>query len=244
MRALERLRLDRPRVRQDPFADLVGQVEPTRDPVRLFVVPEAQPEPRPQRRIERVLARVAERRVAQIVPQPDRLGQILVQRERSGDHARDRRRLQRMRHPRAVVVALRVDEDLRLPLQPAERLRVHDPVPVALKRRAHRRRLLVALSPSRLVRPDRQRREPRVFLLAHASLEGITDSPGQLGHPSQTSRWRGANRLSQWPQLVSRSPTQGGEPSRRPQGRRYRSLCGARVSTVRRFRANTPAAGV
>jgi hypothetical protein len=42
--ALERLRLDRPRVRQDPFADLVGQVEPSRDPVRLLVVPEAQPE--------------------------------------------------------------------------------------------------------------------------------------------------------------------------------------------------------
>ena len=58
-------------------------------------------------------------------------------RERARDDARDAGRLERVRHPRAVVVARRVDEDLRLALQAPERLRVEDPVAVALKRRAH-----------------------------------------------------------------------------------------------------------
>ena len=88
-----------------------------------------------QRVVERVLARVAERRVPHVVPEADRLDEILVQPQRPGDDARDRRRLERVGHARAVVVAGRVDEDLRLPLQAAERLRVDDPVAVALERR-------------------------------------------------------------------------------------------------------------
>ena len=48
----------------------------------------------------------------------------------------DLRDLQRVGQPRAVVVALGRDEDLRLVLQAAERLGVHDPVAVALQRRA------------------------------------------------------------------------------------------------------------
>ncbi len=78
---------------------------------------------------------VPERRVSHVVPEPDRLDEVLVQPQRPRDDARDRSRLERVGHARAVVVAFRVDEDLRLPLQPPERLRVDDAVAVALERR-------------------------------------------------------------------------------------------------------------
>ena len=69
-------------------------------------------------------------------PEPDRLGEVLVQPERPGHVARDAARLERVGEPRAVVVALRGDEHLGLVLEAAERLGVHDPVAVALERRA------------------------------------------------------------------------------------------------------------
>ena len=72
-------------------------------------------------------------------PEADRLGQVLVEAQRARDGARDPRDLERVGQPRAVVVALGRDEDLRLVLEPPERLRVHDPVAVALERRAQRR---------------------------------------------------------------------------------------------------------
>ena len=117
--ALERLRLLRARVREDAVADLVREVEPSRDPQRLLVVAEPPPERRVERVVERLLARVPERRVAGVVAETDRLDEILVEAERPRDDARDRGRLERVRHPGAVVVAVRVDEDLRLALQPA-----------------------------------------------------------------------------------------------------------------------------
>ena len=49
--------------------------------------------------------------------------------------ARDLRHLERVRQPRAVVIAGRREEHLRLVLQPAERLAVDDAVAIALKRR-------------------------------------------------------------------------------------------------------------
>ena len=88
--------------------------------------------------VERLLARVAEGRVAEIMSEPDRLRQILVQPQRPGDGAGDPARLQRVAQPRPVMVALGRDEDLGLVLQPPERLRVHDPIAVALERRAQR----------------------------------------------------------------------------------------------------------
>ena len=89
-----------------------------------------------QRRVERLLARVTEGRVAGVVAEPDRLDEILVQPERTGDDAGDPGRLERVGHPGPVVVAGRVDEDLRLALQAPERLGMDDPVAVALERRA------------------------------------------------------------------------------------------------------------
>ena len=150
-------RLLRSGVREDPIADLRGQVEPLRDSKRLLVVPEARAEPLAERLVERLLARMPERRVPRVVAEPDRLDEVLVEPQRTRDDPRDRRRLQRVRHAGPVVVAFRVDEDLCLPLQPAERLGVDDPVAVALERRSHAARLLGAKATLRLVRADGER---------------------------------------------------------------------------------------
>ena len=60
-----------------------------------------------QLRVERLLACVPERRVTEIVAEPDRLDEILVQAERAGDAAGDAGRLERVREPGAEVVAAR-----------------------------------------------------------------------------------------------------------------------------------------
>ena len=70
--------------------------------------------------VERALAGMAERRMAEIVRQRQRLGEVLVEPERAGERAGDLRDFQRMGQPGAVVVALVIDEHLRLVRQPAE----------------------------------------------------------------------------------------------------------------------------
>ena len=83
-----------------------------------------------------------ERRVADVVAQRDRLGERLVERQRRGQGARDLRHLEGVRQAGDVVVALGVEEDLRLVLQAAERLGVDDPVAVPLERGPERVGLL------------------------------------------------------------------------------------------------------
>ena len=56
--------------------------------------------------IECALSCMAEGRMAEIVAERDRLGQILVQAERPCDRPRDLRHLERVRQAGAVVVAL------------------------------------------------------------------------------------------------------------------------------------------
>ena len=111
-----------------------------------------------QAAVERLLADVSERRVPEIVPEPDRLGQILVEPQRPGDRPRDLRDLQRVGQPGAVVVSARGHEHLRLVLEAPERLAVDDPVAVALKRRPQ---AAVGLRRAALRRvgADRQRRQ-------------------------------------------------------------------------------------
>jgi len=75
---------------------------------------------------------MAEGRMAEIVGQRHRLGQILVEAEHAGDAARDLRHLDRMGQPCPVIVALMLDEDLRLVLEPPEGRGMDDPVTVAL----------------------------------------------------------------------------------------------------------------
>ena len=139
--ALERLRLVRPRALEDPVAHLPGEVhsapialEHVDDPQRVLVVAEAETEPLAQQAVECLLPRVAEGRVAEVVPEPDRLDEILVQPQRPAHPARDPGRLERVREPRANVVADGRDEDLRLVLEPAERLGMDDAVAVVLER--------------------------------------------------------------------------------------------------------------
>ena len=125
---------------------------------------------------------MAERRVTHVVTEADRLGEILVQLQGPRDAAGDPGRLERVGHARAEMVAGRVDEDLGLPFQPPERLRVQDPVAIALERRAHAALVLLARAPARLVRLDGERRQPRLLVLAHTRLESIRHSPFHLGH--------------------------------------------------------------
>ena len=132
---------------KDAHAHLIGQVQPL--PVlfedvhhtqRLLVVAEG-----PARHLaERDLPGMAEGRVPQIVAEGDRLGQILVQPQGARDRPRDARDLERVRHAGAVVVALRLQKDLRLVHQTAEGFAVQDAVGIALITGAHiilRRRL-------------------------------------------------------------------------------------------------------
>ena len=99
----------------------------------------SKPPIRPIASFERFLAGMAERRVAEIVRERQRLGQILVETAARGAmRARDLRHFEAVGQPRAVMIALVIDEDLRLVLQAAERGRMNDAVAVALKRRARR----------------------------------------------------------------------------------------------------------
>ena len=100
--------------------------------------------------VERVLAGVAERRVAEVVAERDRLGQVLVEPQRARDRARDLRDLERVRQARAVVVALGREEDLRLVREAPERLAVDDAVAVALEVGAERVRRRSARSRPRV----------------------------------------------------------------------------------------------
>ena len=132
-----RRRVDLPAVRPDAVAHLPGEVqvlEHLDDPHALRgVVPAAG-----HVGLQRVLAEVAERRVADVVAQRDRLGQRLVEAEGPGQRAGDLGDLQRVGQPGDEVVAVGVQEHLRLVLEPAERLGVQDPVAVALERRPQR----------------------------------------------------------------------------------------------------------
>ena len=88
---LVRLRLDLARVLEDAVADLPREVQLLGDPQRLLVVAKPGAEPLAQALVERLLAGVPERRVAHVVAEADRLGQILVQAQRPRDAAGDRR---------------------------------------------------------------------------------------------------------------------------------------------------------
>jgi hypothetical protein len=84
--SLERLRLDRAGVLEDPVAHLPREIEspalplePLDDAQRVLVVAESGATALTQERIECLLAGVAERRMADVVPDRDRLGEILVE---------------------------------------------------------------------------------------------------------------------------------------------------------------------
>ena len=151
-----------------PFERLPGQVEPVEGgvaplerghhPQRLGIVIEAAAGL--EAAVERALAGMAERRMAEVVGQRQRLGQVLVEPERARERAGDLGDLERMGEPGAEVIALVEDEDLGLVGEPAERGGMDDAVAIAAERVAGRRRRLrvePAAAPARIGRIGRAR---------------------------------------------------------------------------------------
>src|SRR5439155_4849102 len=95
---------------------------------------------------EQLLTDVAERRVPNVVAHRHRLDEVLVETEAARHGSADLRHLERVRQARAVVVADRSEEDLRLVLEPAEGLAVDDAVAIERERRTGRRGLLGAIA--------------------------------------------------------------------------------------------------
>ena len=81
---------------------------------------------------------MTERRVAEVVRERERLGEVFVEPERAGERPGDLGDFQRMGQACAVMVALVEHEDLGLVLQPPEGGRVDDAVGVAPERAAGR----------------------------------------------------------------------------------------------------------
>ena len=84
------------------------------------------------------------------MPERDRLGQRFVEREGAGQRAGDLRDVEGVRQAGDVVVALRIEEDLRLVLEAPEGLGVDDPIAIPLEGGSERIRLLRANSSSAL----------------------------------------------------------------------------------------------
>ena len=81
--------------------------------------------------IERALAGMAEGRMAEIVRERERLCQVLIKRKHPRHGAGDLRHFEAVGEACAVMIALVIDEDLRLVGQPPERGRMQDAIPVA-----------------------------------------------------------------------------------------------------------------
>jgi hypothetical protein len=108
--------------------------------------------------IESALARMTERRVAEIVGESARLGEVLVEAEGAGKRAGDLSNLKGVGQARAIVVAFVIDENLGFVSEPAERRAMDDAVAIAAEIVARRtRRLLIEAAAAR----SRIRREGR-----------------------------------------------------------------------------------
>ena len=124
------------RVQQDALPDFPGQVEAAPIPLdalhyieALAAVPEAVRE----NPVELVFADVAEWGMTQIVAERNGFGEVFVEVKCPRYGAGDLADFERVCQAGYIVVAKRRDEDLRLVLEPAERLGVEDAVAVALE---------------------------------------------------------------------------------------------------------------
>src|SRR5579862_3681127 len=84
------------------------------------------------RNVERLLAGMTEWCVPEIVRKAERFGEILIDCQHTCNRPGDLRHLERMGQPRAVIIALVLDEDLGLVLQAAKSGGMDDTVTVAL----------------------------------------------------------------------------------------------------------------
>ena len=183
-------------------------------------------------RVDDALAGVPERRVAEIVAERDRFGQLLVQPQHLGDGPRDLRHLERVRQPRAVVVAGRREEHLRLVLEPPERLAVDDAIAIALKRRPDVVFALGAQAAARVGALGRLRRED----LALARLELFAEaSHGQRSRSAESSCRGRARRRRSFAPASGRGPRtsaacRGRRPGPARRGARRRAAARTRAS--------------
>src|SRR5208282_5436205 len=130
--------------------------------------------------VQRALTGVAERSVAEIVRERDRLRQFRVQSQRTRDGAGNMRGLDRMRQSGAVVITLVIDEDLGFVFEPAEGGGMNDPVAIALKDGAHRMLSLGKFPPAAPGREHRVWREyPRLNFLQRLSVTKHRDDPSK-----------------------------------------------------------------
>ena len=133
-----------------PLERFPGEIEPVEigvaalqrgdDPQGLRIVVEAAIGP--EHFVERPFADMAERRVAEVMRQRERFGEILVEPERTRERARNLLHFQGMRQPGAVMVALVEHEDLGLVLQAAEGSGMDDAVAIPAEIVAARARRL------------------------------------------------------------------------------------------------------
>ena len=157
--------------------------------------------------VEGRLAGVAEGRVAEVVAHRDRLDQVLVELQRPRHGARERRHLERVGQPGAVVVAGGRHEDLGLVLEPPERGGVEDPVAVALEGRAEGARLL-GRGPAR----RRRRARPAARAAARAARRPAGSLPparAGSGRPTDPRSGRPSGRPSTVPTRHGQAPDVG-----------------------------------
>src|SRR6185437_5137564 len=153
---------------------------------RVKVVVEAQAM-YPHRLVECSLAGVAEGRMADVVYQRERFGEIAVQPERGGDGPRKLRHFNGVSEAAPVVIRVAMGKDLRLPGEASKGPRMNDAGAVALEGRAVRmRRLAVCAGGKRVGRiaADRTHRGERnkagcCVWLVHARA-GRSTKPGDL----------------------------------------------------------------
>ena len=133
-----------------------------------------------QARIERVLAGMPEGRVAEIMAERDRFGQVLVEPKGAGQRAGELRDFYRMGETGAEMIALVVHEHLRLVGKPPERRGMDDAVAVALERVSRRRGRLGRQTAARRAGIGGQWRSGRE-VLSPASVEiSIAVAPARL----------------------------------------------------------------
>lgn len=113
---------------------------------------------------KRSLARMTERRVTEIVAEPDRFNQVFVQSQGAGNCPGDLGDLQSVCQTRSRLISRGHEEDLRLRLQSSKGSRVDDAVPIALIVSAKIATLFNFRSASRR-RPESSWAEPSIFLV-------------------------------------------------------------------------------
>ena len=100
--------------------------------------------------VEHGFAFVAERRMAEVMRQGNRFGQVFIELQRAGDVPRNRGDFHGVRQARAQMIAGAVEKNLGFVFEPAEGARMDDAVAVALVLGAPFGRRFLVLSPARI----------------------------------------------------------------------------------------------